>query len=230
MIPYLVIDIENNVSEKSKQMGREAGTPLNGDELVAIGLKNTQELWTQYIYPDILKEFRIDEDLIVGHNLSHDLQWFWHLDDLQKFFKRGGRIWDTSLVEYMLTGQEHKYPALRDIAVNKYGCIEREKLMESYWDQGQSTSEIPKNLVLTDVQDDVLDTEVIFLEQYKKVQELKLFNFIELQQDALLSTIEMTMNGMYLDRKILDKNKVELEIKLHEKEKELLNIVRDYWL
>lgn len=226
---YLVVDIENDVSKESKALGRKAGTPLNNDPIVAIGLKNNKEVWTQYIFPNVLKEFKIDEDIIVGHNLAHDLQWFWHLEDLQDFFKRGGRIWDTSLVEYILTGQEHKYPALRDIAVNKYHCKEREKLMEKYWDDGLVTSQIPMNLVLEDVKNDVLDTESIFLQQYKKAEELNLLPLIELQSDALLATIEMTMNGMFIHPEILRHNKAELEIELIEKEKQLLDIVKQYW-
>lgn len=136
MNSYLVFDIENNSSTISKKYGKKAGTPLLGDELVAYGLKSSAflEVYGFYVYPNVIKEFNIDEDVLVGHNISHDLQWFWHLGSLQDFFKRGGRVWDTQLAHYILSGQTEKYPALRDIAVRCYGCPERQKLMEEYWE------------------------------------------------------------------------------------------------
>lgn len=225
---YLIADIENNAGPESKALGRKVGHPMF-DALVAIGLKNVQELHSTYIYPNKLKEFKIDEDLLVGHNLAHDLQWLWHLDDVQDFFKRGGRIWDTSVVEYILTAQEHIYPALRVIAVNKYGCQEREKFMEKYWDEGLQTSQIPEEIVLKDVENDVLDTEQVFLKQYTEISRLGLHNFIELQMDAVLATIECSMNGMKIDLETLQKNKIELQQRLDIKTKELLEIVKKYW-
>ncbi len=261
MINYLVFDIENNSSPESKALGRKAGHPMF-DPLVAIGLKNQQELKSIYIYPNKIKEFKIDEDIIVGHNLAHDLQWFWHLDDLQDFFKKGGKIWDTSVVEYILTAQEHKYPALRDIAGNKYGCPERKKYIEDLLFNKDETikklvtefeteqdlfkkhaireeikqleghykvSDLPRAAVLKDVENDVLDTEQVFLKQYEQVGRLGLHAFVELQMDAVLATIECSMNGMKIDLDKLRKNKIELQQQLDIKTKELLDIVKGYW-
>lgn len=229
MYNYLVLDIENNSSEEAKQRGRKAGSPFVGDELVAVGLKNKTELKSLYLYKQELVFFQIDEDILVGHNLSHDLMWFWDTPWLQEFFKRGGKIWDTQVIHYLLSGQEDKYPALRDIAVNVHKCSEREKLMEKYWEEGFKTSDIPKELVLKDVENDVLDTESIFLQQYKRVKELGLMNFIELQMDAVCATIEMSFNGMRIDQEKLNENKIKIETELAYKKEQLINIVKEYW-
>lgn len=226
MINYLVLDIEN---DSSKQFKRKVGTSLVGDKLVSLCLKNKDEMLLKYVYPDEVRELKITEDLLVGHHLAHDLQWFWHLDDLQDFFKRGGRIWDTSVVENILTAQQHKYPALREIAVDNYKCPVREKVMEKYWDQGINTSDIPKELVLEDNKNDVLDTEQVFLKQYAEVERLGLQSFIELQMDAVLATIEMSMNGMKINQKKLQENKAKLEEQLRLKSAALLEIVSRHW-
>lgn len=229
MINYLVIDIENNNSPET-QYGRGAGNFLY-DKIVAISYKNKDFLFADYykdkefIYPKINSDIK----LLVGHNIKHDLLFLWNITRLQNLLKEGLKIWDTQLVEYILTGQRHKYPALRDIAINKYNCPEREKLCESYWNKGIQTSEIPRELVLKDVQNDVLDTESVFLKQYELVIERNLLPLIQGQMDFLLATIEIEYNGMKIDRKIFRENKQKLEILLEQKKKEFLELIKPYW-
>lgn len=228
-VSYLIIDIENNSSEQAKKFGRKAGTPLLGDKIVAISLKNQSEQTTQYLFPNELKEFYIDEEVLVGHNLSHDLQWLWTLESFQDWLKAGGVIWDTQLAHYILTGQQDKYPALRDIATRCYNCPERQKLMEPYWDKGIQTSDIPIEIVLEDVKNDVLDTEQIYLQQLKLAEKQGQTKLIELQNDALLATLEMSYNGLKIDIDRLHKNKLELEQKLEAKKAELAELIKPWW-
>lgn len=266
-LSYLVLDIENNNSKKFK---RNAGNFLF-DPIVAIGLKNNKELHSRYLYPNKIESLQIQEDIIVGHNLSHDLLFLWHLDDLQNFFKRGGKIWDTSIAEYALTKHQHKYPALRDIAVNKYKCKEREKVMEKYWEDDIKvvderkeifknfktmdevnqfieineyhigkfngiihkgpiqTSEIPKELVIEDVENDVLDTEKVFLQQYEIAKNLGMLKLLEFRMDGLLACIEMEYNGMCVNLDILETNQKYLQELLDQKYKKLLEIINHHW-
>lgn len=273
---YLIIDLEVNTL---KMHGRQANYFYN--DIVAIGMKTKDELYAQYIYPEKLKVLDLDGiDVIVGHNISFDLMFLWGLDSLQSFFKRGGKVFCTQLAEYILTGQQAQYAALRDIAVNKYGCKEREKVMEVYWgntgnwfsegkilvgmeeefqywlsrneDRGfrdnwrareyyensrsikwittpRQTSDIPKELVLQDVKADVLDTEQVFLKQYEDCRQRGLLPLIELQNDALLATTEMSYNGMKIDLDILHRNKLELQQKLETKKAELLDLIKPLW-
>lgn len=260
-VSYLILDIENN---SSNRYGKKAGNPFY-DEIVAIGMKNNLEIHAEYIYPNKPTILTIDEELLVGHNLSHDLGFLWHLDSIQEFFKNGGRIWDTQLAEYILTGQQHKYAALRDLAVNKYGCPDRVKhierllfnkdatleIMKSEFEQAtaeregfiagsireeikhvlsyKQVSDLPRAAVLEDVKNDVLDTEQVFLKQYQLVIEKQLHDLIALQMDALCATIEMSYNGMKIDRKVLNRNKLKLENELVQKKHELDLLVKGVW-
>ena len=221
----LIIDLETGFKEK---YGRKGNYLYN--KIVAIGLCFQGEAYAKYLYPNDLEEIILEGiDVIVAHNATFDLLYLWNLESLQEFFKRGGKIWDTSLAEYILTGQQHKFPALRDIAVNKYGCPERIKFQEQYWEAGIDTFEIPEEIVLQDVREDVLDTEKIYLQQVEKAKELGVFDLIELENDALLATTEMTYNGMKVDLEELEKNKRDLEQRLEQQRQELYSLIAGYW-
>lgn len=227
---YIVIDIENDSSGRYK---RKAGNFLY-DSIIAIGLKYPEELKSIYLEDEgfSLKFFRDalwDKDCIVGHNLTHDLLFLWQDFDIQQFFNGGGKIWDTQLAHYILFGQQEKYPALRDIAVKYYGCKERNKVMESYWDTGLQTSEIPEELVRYDVEQDVLDTEQIYLKQRELAENRGMLKLIESQMNSLLATIEMEYNGFKIDKSILYQTRIVLDIKLKDLNVQLDNIVEKYW-
>jgi DNA polymerase I-like protein with 3'-5' exonuclease and polymerase domains len=155
--------------------------------------------------------------------------YIWKYDWFQEWLINGGKIYDTQLAEYVLSGQRHKYPALRDIAVNKYGCKEREKKMEAYWDNGVDTKDIPKELVLEDVQNDVLDTEQVMLKQIHIAKKEGMMSLIMEMMEGLLCTTEIEYNGMYIDRNIFIGNKdaLERDIKLNISHVEQLSL--QYW-
>jgi DNA polymerase I-like protein with 3'-5' exonuclease and polymerase domains len=223
---YLCLDIENTNSGK---YGREAGNFLY-DKIVAVGYKNATI--NKSVYSSdinlILGLVPSSIRLVVGHNIKHDLLFLWKSERLQYMLKEGLEIYDTQLVEYMLSGQQNKYPALRETAVN-YGCTERPKLMEPYWENGFDTDQIPKELVLEDVQNDVMDTEQIYIQQVQKVKELGLDQLVKDHMDALLATIEMEFNGIMTSKEILQKNKKALSEELEKDKKECEELVRRYF-
>ena len=169
-------------------------------------------------------------DFLVGHNIKFDLLYIWEREDLQQWFKDGGRIWDTQLAHFILSEQQEQYPALRDIAVRCYGCDQRTKQMEEYWKQGIDTKDIPKELVIEDVMNDVKDTENIFFKQLQLANNKGMLLLIELQMDALLATTEIEYNGVYTNKDILYNNKAELVKVLEEKTKLFLDISNKYWI
>lgn len=229
MKEYIVFDIENN----TKSGLRKAGHFLY-DDIVAFALKNQYEIYSDYVYPGKLHKLMIDECVIVGHHLQHDLLFVWPL--LQDFFKFGGEIWDTQVVEYLLSGQtknlrvkeEHHPLALRTMSI-MYGCEKREKFMESYWEKGFQTSEIPKELVLKDVENDVLDTEKIYLQQVKICERKGLLPLIKGYMDGLLGLCEIEFNGAFINKDILETNKLKLQVELNEVEKNLLLLINEHW-
>ncbi len=130
---YVVLDLETTTKEIFKRKGN-----FLFNEIIAASCKTLESHYTYYHTDNLLNNiFKClnKVDVIVGHNIKYDLLYLWKYPELQEFFKRGGKIWDTQLAEYILTGQQAKFSALRDLAVNTYGCKEREKYMENYWEK-----------------------------------------------------------------------------------------------
>lgn len=207
--------------------------------LVAFALKTKNDLSSTWIYQDncgklIEKYWLIDQEwdeieILVGHNIKADLLKIWDKPFLQNAFKKGLKIWDTSLVHYMLSGQQEIYPELRDIAVRCYGCKPREKEMKTYWDKKVSTENIPKKIVLKDVENDVIDTEQVYLKQLDQAGNKNMFNLVEVHMDFLLATCEIEYNGMYIDLNILNKNKQILDVELQKQLSKLQELIIPYW-
>lgn len=231
---YLILDLETTSNEKHGRKGHYAY-----NDIIAIGLCNKEGVYTQYIYPERLTNLAIDEQIVIGHNIKYDLLYVWELPQLQEWISNGGTIWDTQFVENIITGQQTKYAALRDIAVNKYGCKERPKHIERLlFDRDETDTslpeyksmiELPKELVLEDVKNDVLDTEQVFLQQYKYCEENKLLPLIQRHMEALLMTTEAEYNGMKISDKVLIQNESELRAELQRINDELVALVKEFW-
>lgn len=222
---YLCLDLETTSEEKFNRIAH-----WRYNQIIAIGMSNEKERYFNYLYPNKLDDFLIDEDIIVGANLKFDLLYLWHLEGFQDWLKNGGKIWDVLAVEYYLSGQTHKYPKLRDIAVNKYECSTREKVMEQYWDKGIDTKDIPQDIVMNDLRGDVIDTERVYLEQVKLVRtQPMLLNFIEVEMNLLLLTTEMEYNGFTINRETLINNINELKLEADNSKNELLKLVGKSW-
>jgi len=231
MASYLVLDLETGFKEVHKR----TGNPWY-NEIVALGLKaqDDEEAEVHYLYRTkiqngfkFLQEARYN--ILVGHNIKYDLLYLWKYEQLQQWILEGGRIFDTQLAEYILTGQQYKYPALREIAVKKYGCKEREKKMEKYWDQRIDTKDIPRELVLEDVQNDVLDTEQVMLQQVQQLKKEGQYTLAMEMMEGLLATIEMEYNGIYIDQHKMRTNKMLVESEIQGILGDLSTLAERYW-
>ncbi len=233
---FVTLDLETS----SKEMyGRKANNFYN--KILCIGLKYQKPtynikgtLWpaeTLYGLPqDYLPQgvFK-DVDLIIGHNINFDLLYLWRDPQLQDFFKRGGRIWCTAAAEFIISKQQHKFPKLRDIAVQKYGCKERVKNIEKLFESGLDTTDGDIELLLEDVKNDVIDTEQVALQQAKIAKQQGTFNLIVARMDSLLATCEMQHTGVLIDRQKLQENKLKLQNELDKCELELNDMIQKYW-
>jgi len=227
---YAVIDIETSIKESFLRKAN----PFDPDnKIIAIGAKKQgEEAKTYYKEPDwdkVLYQILEGVDILIAFNAKFECLYFWEYDTFQAHLEQKGKIYCPQLGEYILTGQRHKYPALRDIAVNKYGCKEREKRMEEYWDKGIDTSEIPKELVLEDVRNDVLDTEQVMLQQVKRLKEQGSYKLAMSMMDSLLATTEMEYNGIYINQEVFQTNKQILQGRIKETLIELDTLSRRYF-
>lgn len=170
-----------------------------------------------------------DIKYLVGHNIKFDLLWYWDHPEIIKFFKNGGRIWDTMYAEYLLSGQfynmhnKHKGMkiSLKDTAKRR-GCkFQKLDIVAAMWDEGIRTEDIPKDILLEYQKYDVLTTEEVFKEQVKQAQEQNQVIQIQQRMEGLIATTEMEFNGMYIDQDVAKKQQEELEGKIKELSKEL---------
>lgn len=201
---YLCFDLETTTK---KMFNRVAHYRYN--EVVAMGYACLGHTKADYVFKKdkTITKYLPKCDLLLGHNIKFDLLYLWNEKYMQDYFTKGGKIWDTQLAEYLISGQQTKFAALRKLANEKYGCPKRPKLMESYWDKHVDTKDIPIDLVLEDVTNDVKDTEQIYLKQRQQ----KMLPLIEAQMDGLLATTEMEFNGMYVNLNVLKEGKKDLE-------------------
>jgi hypothetical protein len=134
---YCVIDTETTNNKKYGRLNHAY------NKIITIGYKKCNS--SPYTTKE--EDFYIDDgiDLLIGHNIKYDLLMLWNdkYGRLARFFKQNGKIWDTQLVEYIITAQQTKYAALRRIAIEKYGCLPRRKQIEYHlFDQKQTLKEL----------------------------------------------------------------------------------------
>jgi DNA polymerase I-like protein with 3'-5' exonuclease and polymerase domains len=125
-------------------------------------------------------------------------------------------VWDTQLAEYLITSQQSKMSSLDELA-EKYeseGCTLKDDRIKDFWDAGVETEDIPADILGPYCENDVLNTQKIFLAQMKKVGELRMFALVRTQMEALLAVTEMEFNGMQFNKEGAKKEADKLGIKL----------------
>lgn len=258
-----MVDFETTVLEYNSRIA----CPWVND-IVAYSLKSHKEHLTYYINDPCDVEDLVAKisryDMLIAHNAKFECLYLWEYETFQDWLRQGGKIYCTQLAEYYISNYQYKMPALRDTAVQNYGCkdrikwidrllFEKEKVLnkikcgrgknwrlctskadQEEYDRIESykcVSDLPKDKVLEDVRNDVLDTETIYLKQIEELDKRgPIFKQLVINQmDCLLSTTEMEYNGMKIDKKQLAKDKLILEQELMQIDKELTILVEKYW-
>lgn len=161
--------------------------------------------------------------LVGGFNIKFDLL---HLlrdpDDYaayQEWVAAGGLVWDGQLAEYLLDGmvQESHMLSLDEVAP-RYGGDTKIDEVKALWEKGVDTHLIPRQLLMDylvgreGVGGDIRNTEVIMLGQLATARERGMMNSIRLNMGALLASVEMERNGLWVDKAL----GLELAAKLEE--------------
>jgi len=207
MMEVLVIDTEtslHNVGDGAT--GSMAASPYCLDnDIVWFGWShNGGTIRTKKLNPITRSEidgYIVKSNLIVGHNLKFDLL---HMTfskyqfSLDYFFEHGGRLWDTQLAEYILTGQESRMVSLNSLC-EKYELPLKDGRMKEYWEEGISTEDIPDEEIEPYLRNDVYVTQEICKRQLVLLKEQGQLDLMYTQMDALLATFLMERNGMQID-------------------------------
>ncbi|KNH05324.1 mitochondrial DNA polymerase I protein D [Perkinsela sp. CCAP 1560/4] len=160
-------------------------------------------------------------ELIVGHNLKFDLTYLWGDPELKKFLRRGGQIWDTMYVEYLIEGHLATIPQLLDeenrpveellrkgrksgiltldAIAPKYGGSKKIDLVKRAWEANLETSDIPFEILAEYLAFDLKNTELVFKEQFNRVNDRRMTKLIENRMDFILSACEIESNGIMID-------------------------------
>lgn len=155
--------------------------------------------------------------LLVGHNIKFDLQHAIfnkpvNYSAYREWVVNGGQVWDTQLAEYLLNGmvQEDHSLALDETAP-RYGGDLKDDEVKLLWQAGVMTEDIDPHILMrylcggtmpdgTTILGDIGNTELIAKAQMKRASEVGQLNSIMLNMGALLATVEMELNGMYVNK------------------------------
>lgn len=211
---YLVLDLETTTKESFKR----TANPFDKDnKIIVLASKRMGDAKVQTTYsPDGVKDSLPaleGIDLIVGQNIKFDLLYLWDEPQLQKWLKEGGKIWDTMVAEYLLTAQQSTYASLDKLAM-KYGGSVKDDLIKLMWSVGLDTTEIDPYVLLPYAEQDILNTELVYLSQLEIARKEGMAPLIEGYMDHLLALVEMEYNGLYvdLDKLLLLKGTLETEL------------------
>lgn len=159
-------------------------------------------------------------DIINGFNIKFDLLWIWWQPELQAALKRGATIYCGQYVEYLLGGhtQDVQMCAMNDIA-ETYGGGCKIDAVKELWEDGYLTSEIPSDLLhdylcgTNVIVGDVHNTWLILKGQIKRMREEHPPEFrkmLKLRLDGLLATIECEYNGIHVDERVAEADRLSL--------------------
>lgn len=242
----LVIDTESTLNAKDKAF---LADPHHADnKIVYLGkseLNNPSsfqslELYKHPMNSELALQDILSSNLLIGHNIKFDLillnREFINtiLTDakaslIHTMHEKGIEVWDTQLAEYILTGQLSKQVSLDDLIIKYLGKekIKDLSLKQDYWNEGISTEDIPKSVVLPYLHNDVETTRQIAIMQMRQAKKEGMLKFIQMQMLTLLATTEAEINGMYICQHEIKKQMTNKSASLKETESLILNIIRD---
>jgi DNA polymerase I len=210
---YVVLDTETNIKNTGEgAVGNNAGSPFHPDNrIVALGELINHKVWMEWQPgfteehdpPYVLQRAAHGQDvLMVGANLAFDLAYLaktwpemWDAARPHLF------IWDVQQGEYLISGHLRMYASLDEMAVEAGGTL-KDNRMKEYWDQGIDTTLIPQDITLPYLEADLLNTELVFLKQWKYLSQPgneALLTLAKIKMDDILMTSAMQIHGMKFD-------------------------------
>lgn len=208
---YKVIDLETTIRNK---IGNHKASPHNPEnKIVLSGIKETNSSPTIIICKvyhslEVSGPAAIDLDtkLLVGHHIKFDLLYLLRSEVFKDTVWPKVRLWDTSIAEYLLTGQEHLYPSLDACAI-KYGGTVKDSRIKELWESGVQTEDIDSDMLSEYLEGDLNNTDLVFQKQFLEMKDNGMLPLMWTQMGALKATIEMEHNGMYVDIGVLRQKK-----------------------
>ena len=220
-------DLETSVD--CKEQGRMSASPhYSGNSIVLAGWKNN--ITSAYSYgtssaelTSELNDFlEMGESVVLcGFNIGFDLAYLLRDEMFRSTvikYMPQIRVWDVQQAQYLISGQQMKYPSL-DECCALYGLPVKPDKIKEYWKNGVRTEDIPKDELAEYLEHDVSVTEQLALLQVKQMsKEMRELCFIK--GDDILCTTIMENVGMHFDLGVCAKISDELRndvLELHQK-------------
>ena len=180
-----------------------------------------------YYSPDswlLLQSLVNKADIIVGHNLKHDMIVAQYCGNISF---EGKQLWDTMVCEYLLSGQDPKREFNLDALALHYNLAGKLKSAKEYWDAGIHTYDIPYDVLDEYVTQDVELTRKIFEIQFYETQNTQIRKVIELQNEFIFSLVDMEVNGLKIDQEKGEELYLLNKKRMEEIEEELCSLFGD---
>lgn len=223
---YLLFDLETSGYKTNKRFSNPLD-PTN--EITLAGWKHSGKEY-EYIYQEsgidrerVANNLCLNQvDVIVGHNLKFDLLWIFSETNVRNFIARGGILWDTLTVQYLIDGQQKIPRSLDDLAL-KYGGTLKNDVMKQHYKEGGLSKTADKDTLIEYNKEDINNTLLIFKKQVEICKKRGLIDIVKVYMSHYRAVIEMEYNGMYMNLEELKKRSQELTIKKDALEKELID-------
>jgi len=231
----LILDVENTVTNRDGKKHLDPFEPTNtlvmigckfvGDEQAYIATFDHAEVKPTENGKDVIQDYLDSTDLLVGHNLAHDLPWLW-----ESGFTYSGKIFDTMLAEYVLQ-RGNKTPLNLASVAERYKCdIQKQDTLDTYFKMGVSTRDIPHAELSDYLQHDLGATEGIYQALSSRLQTAKdagLLPTVELTNEVCYVLARMYCTGFKVDDARLAEVKEQFTTEKQDIENRLQEIVRD---
>lgn len=200
----LVIDIETTV--KNTDTGNNKASPHSRLNRVVLagklshGGKSYDPVMT--VTNKVNELFSAEERpfnrLLVGHNIKFDLLYLAKTRPTNAVFGVHVCVWDTMLVEYLLTGQQTKFASLDELST-KYGGTLKDNRIKELWDAGVQTEDIDEAILVPYLKHDLEQTYLVYKRQRAIAEAMTgMMKLIERQNAMLLVTTLMEYHGMHI--------------------------------
>jgi DNA polymerase-1 len=193
------------------------------------GSKRPEEGWLR----PVLKGCKLLAGFNIKFDLLHALQDPENLEAWMEYIADGGMIWDVQLAEYLLEGMDQKNQMLSlDEVAPRYGGDLKFDEVKVLWAAGVQTQDIEPALlsrylcgrIADDGKRELGDVENTLLcarGQIQRARDCGQLRSIMLNQAALVCSVEMERNGMYVDKEAGLRIAESLRLSLLELEKAL---------
>ncbi len=203
---YVVADWETSTKTS---YGRKANPFDKDNYVVAWGLKYRGKAAEHHYMKPLPKDWLQDVKIIIAHNAKFDLTWIWEDPYFRGWLKAGGKLWCTQYAEYLLSGQTALWPSLDECATKRGGNLKNDEI-KAMWNAGIDTIDIPKDMLCDYLDEDVSNTEIVYLSQVKEARAQGMLNSMLTHMEGLLGLIEMEYNGIKVDYEFGEATRLEL--------------------